>query len=59
MSEFKSPGRLTLVLFHGITRCEDLRTHPIAAVVCGSCDVKFSGSVLPHGSLFLLSISWL
>lgn len=59
MREFGSPGRLALVVFQDIAKCEDLGIYPIAAVVCGSYDVKYSGSVLPRDSLFLLGISCL
>lgn len=59
MSEFESLGRLTLALYQDIAKCEDLRTCPVAAVVCGSYDVKYSGSVLPYDSRLLLGISCL
>lgn len=59
MSEFESLGRSTLVLFQDIAKCEGLRPYPIAAVICGSNDVKYSCSVLPDDSLFLLRISCL
>lgn len=59
MSEFKSLGRLTFDLCQDIAKCEELRTYLIASVICGTYDVKCSGSVLPHDSLFALNISCL
>lgn len=53
MSKCKTLGRLTSVLSQDTTKHEDLRTYPIAAVICGSYDVKYSSLVLCHDTLFL------
>lgn len=41
-----SEGKINLSLFHDITECEDLSTYPVAALICGSNDIRYSGTEL-------------
>lgn len=39
-------GKINLSLFQDITKCEDLRRYPIAALICGNNGMRYSGTEL-------------
>lgn len=41
-----SEEKINLSLFQDVTEREGLRTYPIAALICGSNDVRYSGTEL-------------
>lgn len=57
MSECESLGRLTLVLFQDI-KCEDLRTYPIAEVVCGVIMLNTVVLCCPMTAFFSFGYQW-
>lgn len=44
-----SEGKINLSLFQDITKCEDLRTYPIAALICY---VRYSGTEFTMTTFF-------